>query len=185
MTPEQYDQWKDFAIRMARHGFPQYREVNRKKIEGFVRDFFWVRFDGDDHEIAKVESWDGEPAYVCDYAREFETEYINVSMRYPGDRINEFIETSKRDEFAATYRGWEGEDRDDFWRYRRKSIWGNLVSCCVRAGLDVVANPSAGVAGFTVGDLRRMYPEGLPGLVASAINPPITSETPDNLEVWL
>ena len=185
MTPEQYARWKDFAVRMAQHGFPRYREASRQKIEGFVRDFFWFRFDDDEKEIASVESWDGAPAYVCDYAREFATDNLDVVYRWPGERTQEFIETATRDVFAATYRGWEGEDRDDFWRYRRKSIWGNLVACCVRAGLDVVASPSAGVAGFTVGDLRRMYPEGLPDWVSGWFEAPITAETPDELGVWL
>ena len=182
MTREQYDRWRDFAVRMARHGFPRYREANRKKIEGFVRDFFWINFDGDEKMIADVESWDGG---VCDDIGEFETHDINVSLRRPGDRVGEYIETATHDEFASTYRGWEGEDRDDFWRYRRKSIWCGPVHCCVRAGLDVVAAPSAGVAGFTVGDLRRMYPEGLPDWVAGWFETPITAETPDDLGVWL
>jgi hypothetical protein len=36
------------------------------------------------------------------------------------------------------------------------------VRCCLRAGLDCASAPSAGVMGFTAGDLRRMYPRGVP-----------------------
>ena len=43
--------------------------------------------------------------------------------------------------------------------------WGGPVRCCVRAGLDFASEPSAGVLGFTAGDLRRMYPEGVPDWV--------------------
>lgn len=40
--------------------------------------------------------------------------------------------------------------------------WGGPVRCCIRAGLDMASAPSAGVIGFTAGDVRRMYPEGVP-----------------------
>ena len=40
------------------------------------------------------------------------------------------------------------------------------VSICVRAGCDMAAEPSAGVVGFTVGDLRKMWaPRELPDWV--------------------
>lgn len=39
------------------------------------------------------------------------------------------------------------------------------VCCAVRAGIDVVIPEQwhAGVVGFTAGDIRKMYPEGIPG----------------------
>lgn len=43
--------------------------------------------------------------------------------------------------------------------------WGGPVRCCIRAGLDCAAAPSAGVVGFSAGDVRRMYPEGVPDWV--------------------
>ncbi len=45
--------------------------------------------------------------------------------------------------------------------------WAGPVRCCIRAGLDFASSPSAGVIGFTAGDLRRMYPEGVPNWVKS------------------
>ncbi len=45
--------------------------------------------------------------------------------------------------------------------------WESPVHSCVRAGLDMLAN-RAGVLGFTCGDLRRMYPEGVPEWVCPA-----------------
>lgn len=44
--------------------------------------------------------------------------------------------------------------------------WGGPVHCCIRAGLDCASAPSAGVLGFTAGDLRRMYPEGVPDWIS-------------------
>jgi hypothetical protein len=43
--------------------------------------------------------------------------------------------------------------------------WGGPVHSCIRAGLDFASEPSLGVLGFTAGDLRRMYPEGVPDWV--------------------
>lgn len=69
----------------------------------------------------------------------------------------------------------------------RGNRFHNQVSCCVRAGLDLAAGPSAGVIGFTVGDLRRMYPLGLPAWIAGHFTEPgpITHETASETAVWL
>lgn len=50
-------------------------------------------------------------------------------------------------------------------------LYCDPVHCCVRAGLDIASSPSAGVAGFTAGDIRRMYPEGVPDWVKEALGP--------------
>lgn len=50
-------------------------------------------------------------------------------------------------------------------------VTGTHIACCVRAGLDMASDPSGGVVGYTVGDLRRMYPEGLPGWLLAAFGP--------------
>lgn len=186
MTPEQYERWKDFACRMALNAFPSYREANRKKIERFVRDFFWRQFDGEAETIEGANSWDqGPDVYVCDLMSEFETDGIGVARRRQGLRTGDFLTSVDRKEFGRIYKGWQGQDMEDFWEYRRKLIWTSPVSCCVHAGLDVVAEPSAGVVGFDVGDLRRMYPEGLPDWVAAWFTDPITADTPDAQGVWL
>ena len=41
------------------------------------------------------------------------------------------------------------------------------VACCVRAGFDCAVKPSMGVLGFTAGQIRRMYPEGVPDWVTN------------------
>lgn len=59
------------------------------------------------------------------------------------------------------------------------------VSCCVRAGFDRAVYPSAGVVGFDVGMLRRMYDGEIPAWVIEGYEPPITADTPDDTGVWL
>lgn len=61
----------------------------------------------------------------------------------------------------------------------------NQVTCCIRAGLDVASHPSAGVCGFTVGMLWRMYNETLPAWVAEWFEPPLSGLEPDSAGVWL
>lgn len=153
MTPLQYERWKDFSLRMARHAFPDATEARRGKIARSVEDFFsW--YDGED--VSEIEDWDSSPAYICDRV----DDHLNHHQHY---RYNERT-------------GEETECGNKF---------ANQVSCCIRAGLDRASSPSCGVVGFTVGDLRRMYPEGLPRWVTKGYQPPITKRTPNEVGVWL
>lgn len=54
------------------------------------------------------------------------------------------------------------DDIESMAREQWADQWGGPVRCCIRAGLDMAVAPSAGVVGFTAGDLRRMYPRGVP-----------------------
>jgi len=60
----------------------------------------------------------------------------------------------------------------------------NQLYSAIRAGLDVVVPESmvsAGVIGFTVGDIREMYPEGFPDWFPIKIE----TEIPNDQPVWL
>ena len=70
MTPEQYQNWKDFALRMARHAFPRATEARRIKIEKEVQDFF-SNYDHNPEIVAKILDWDNSPTYVCDQVTQF------------------------------------------------------------------------------------------------------------------
>ena len=63
--------------------------------------------------------------------------------------------------------------------------FGEMVSACVRAGFDVAVNRSAGVLGFTVGDLRAIFGRKLPKWVTQWFKEPLTAEVPDSMGVWL
>lgn len=155
MTPEQFDNWKDFAYRMARAGFDGITPARKTRIEDELDAFFSWR-SRDDQETAEIVDWDSGPAFVCDSVQ-------SALSRHDHSRYN---------------------DRTGIERDCGNKFYGQ-VSCCIRAGLDMASAPSAGVIGFTVGDLRRMYPEGNPPWVVADFEPKITDQTPDEAEVWL
>ena len=87
-----------------------------------------------------------------------------------GDELMDFLDA----------RGYYHEDPDKHHRL------ANQISCCVRAGLDVASRPSAGVVGFDVSMLKRMWDgEEIPAWVREWFDPPIRPDTPDNERVWL
>lgn len=60
------------------------------------------------------------------------------------------------------------------------------IACAVRAGLDAALPDRAqgGVLGFTVGPLRKMYPEGLPEYIIDQFTPSL-SDAKDEEPIWL
>lgn len=155
MTPEQFDNWKDFSYRMARAGFDGITQARKTRIEEEL-DAFFSWYDRDGQETAEILDWDNAPSYVCDAVQ-------TALSRHDHSRYNDRT----------------GVERDCGNKFYEQ------VSCCIRAGLDVASAPSAGVIGFTVGDLRRMYPDGLPDWLTVGYEPPITDDTPDDAGVWL
>jgi hypothetical protein len=116
------------------------------------------------------------------------------------DQVTGFIEVFKDTEIV----GWDHEHEEEgyicdavsesFDEYKVINIHGeqvgkfyNQICCAIRAGLDVALpeQASSGVIGFTVGDLRRMYPEGLPLYVRTFFDPPLSDEAEDGEAVWL
>lgn len=57
------------------------------------------------------------------------------------------------------------DEISDLYYQQWDDQWGGPVHCCIRAGLDCAFEPSMGVIGFTAGDIRCMYPEGVPDWV--------------------
>lgn len=157
MTREQYDRWKDFAIRMAKTCFGRKRKQVLERTEQF---FEWMESGchaGDFADyLPAIEDWDscgewpagsrwaqyGRPQPVCDFVSDMAEYWV------PGY--------------------WGKIDRSDWERIEK--AWCGGPSACIRAGLDVAVSPSAGVAGFTAGDIRRMYPDGVPVWVKAFVN---------------
>jgi hypothetical protein len=127
---------------------------------------------------------------MCDTMSEWESEYLY----YDFYRLANAKEVAR---FEAA-RNRDDCDAEDAIRERLIDIYGGPVRCCVRAGMDLASAPSAGVVGFTVGDLRRMYPEGVPGWITSEFfrgspfetlpdgaEPVDFAAIPDEAGVWL
>lgn len=161
MTNEQYQRWKDFAMRMARTCFRNHRRPNSVWIIEQVDSwFYWRDYQGDWVEYT---SWDQDDYPLCDHVNEFyESEYPNVRCkacqhedcrkRYPYyENECRFCDTECRCDDVKYLAGEQFADQ-----------WLGPVRCCLRAGIDFACEPSAGVLGFTAGDVRRMFPEGVP-----------------------
>jgi hypothetical protein len=149
MTAEQYARWKDFSYRMvnivrnARHKSP-----SRAQVKENITFFFECRMDPYE-EWRRVRDWD-------------HTERTDGD-RHPmcvGDHISDLAE-----HFIPGYWSLPYEDEKPGVYDKARNRWVGPVACCVRAGLDMASEPSAGVIGFTAGDVRRMYPEGVPAWV--------------------
>lgn len=151
MTRDQADNWRQFAMRMAfatyRNRTPT-RRAKLIKIVGDMIDVFLSNYQGKD--LANVDCWDGslmQPGEVyADY---------RGRAAYPCDSLDGYL--------------WDwGLRREDYKTGEEKpSEFADAASCCVRAGFDVAIEPSAGVLGFDMGDMRAMFPEGFPPYVVA------------------
>jgi hypothetical protein len=135
MTQEQFRRWYTFSIRMAHRGWVGLPGKSRKQVADYVKYFFRC-MDSWGCPAGEVEDWDSEP-YVCDTVDRMLEEHWNPHGWHPGNR---------------EYNRWDER-------------WGTRVRCCLRAGLDLAAEPSAGVLGFEICDLRRMYRGRIPAWI--------------------
>lgn len=191
---ETYDRWRDFALRMAHTCWTNRNRPSRDWIVEQVQEVFGLLIVEDmpcyanwDHSNPYPE---GHASYCRTYRRPCwdcqgqgcDKSYCEDGHVYEyatplciSDQMSEW-----EDEWwysiaslatKAEYRRWERLSEvgrvDEAEELHRKIIdhWTSPVICCVRAGMDCAIAPSAGVMGFTAGDLRRMYPEGVPGWV--------------------
>lgn len=118
--------------------------------------------------------------------------------------VNLFIEKVTSDFMLADIEDWDGslgecyvcDELSDFlwdrrYEYERNGEiqtgrFGNTLSCCIRAGFDMAVERSAGVLGYTVGDLRRIFPRELPNWICSQFSdPPALIAAGDNAPVWM
>lgn len=172
MTPDQFQNWRDFALRMARTCYAESRRPSARWVVEQVEEFL-ARYD--EESAAGVVDWDAAPAYICDEARQFVWDLQPAfRWRLRARDVSE-LDEDRRAELAEAQ--WEEQ-------------WGDPIRCCIRAGLDLASSPSMGVVGFTLGDLRAMYPEGLPpwlgaGFVDANGAPIELAAFPNDAGVWL
>jgi len=177
VTIEQYERWKDFALRTARTCFKHRRNPTWRQIEANVQGFFDGREFYDLEELKSFVDWDNCEPYPPDSLR------YHKSYRCPcrhcsrgenkadcpyncedGKIFDYAEETCVSDICAESAESWNPyywSCKDSEYERRDEQFCGP-VRCCIRAGMDMAVHPSMGVVGFTAGDLRRMYPEGVP-----------------------
>lgn len=162
MTHEQYERWKDFATRMARTCFKKYRRPPEAWIIKQVDSWFWWRDYQQDW--GEYNSWDQDDHPLCDHITEFYDGVFPMSGRCKACEHQWQYCLARLDnrECKLCEMDCTCHEKSDacYWQFEEQ--WLGPVNCCLRAGIDFACEPSAGVIGFTAGDVRRMYPEGVP-----------------------
>lgn len=118
--------------------------------------------------------------------REQVTDYINYFKGYPvvgWDYEHSYTEMYMCDHFGECFDGYYVQRS---WGWEQSKFLRD-IACVVKAGLDIATPESTtgGVLGFTVGDLRKMFPEGIPDYVANYFDNPLTPDIDDAIGVWL
>jgi hypothetical protein len=148
MNQLQWERWRDFSMRMARTCFATSRRPPGKFVVRHVEAFLGCVGDYDGWK--DVFSWDG-------WKGECLTDHLSDYL------VELFYTIQLSEEPAETW-----DERRDLAEDQYNEQWLGPIRCCIRAGLDAATDPdmrSMGTMGFTAGDLRRMYPEGVPDWV--------------------
>ncbi len=177
MNPKQYENWKDFAGRMAESCFKHRRSPTWKEIRDNVSSFFECL---DPEDIQCIQNWDNSDSYPVGsplYRRTYRTSCWHChGSKKPDCQYK--CEDGHIYDYAHPYCVGDmcAEDSESWNPYywcdiseaeyeKRDDQFCGPVRSCIRAGLDMAGALSAGVLGFTAGDLRTMYPEGVPDWV--------------------
>lgn len=198
MKISQYKNWCDFSLRMAEHadfGLRR-RGPSRQQIVETVHDVL-SHFE-DPRAHGPIVDWDS-----CDPFRGPNGGYNEIVGDYVASMCDDempyfegLIRQREDDRLFDARTGDDDEDDEDepdeemierraaaARRQWERQFW-SPISCSVRAGLDMATRIGGGVIGFTVGDLRRMYPQGLPRFVTRHFPRNMRSMS-DEHGVWL
>lgn len=165
MTHQQFKNWYRFAIRMAWRGFKRIPKKSKKKIAYMVKDFFRILVSNWTKEaISRIIDWDSsEECDKCKKANEEKDYYKTHNCRC---QIYICDEVSRMEEYWNPYYWQDLDSQSDHTPYAKwRDRWTDKVSCCLRAGLDLASSSSAGVVGFEVCDLKRMYKGNIPNWI--------------------
>jgi hypothetical protein len=180
---EHHARWLDFALRLVgvHYGLTdEERAELRREVAGFIHDLL--------HDYVDPRQWDAPMVYrpqpedrARDCIGDLATEWCWSRWHEPYD-----MHPDEMPDGELVYHSFEElralrEDHEAFERM------AGPFRACVRAGLDMACEPSGGVLGYTVGDLRTMYPEGVPGWLVDAFEVDRESfdAAPANAGVWL
>lgn len=142
MNTLQYERWKELSLGLAR----SYRTLTPRRYKLLLEEvencIDWVVCNG----LDTVEDWDSS-------VRIDERLYYESA----GTRVDDYL-WQNRYEFDRAYSNGHVE--------LVCGRFGDMLCACVRAGFDMAVAPSAGVIGFTVGDLRDVFDGDIPDWIA-------------------
>lgn len=178
MTREQYIQWRDFAIRMAKTCY-----ADHKRPDGaFVLTHVVALLDDFQGTYHAVRDWDySENGYdsVSTAMHEMAWEFAI----YPWWPIHdELIKRHGHD--AELDIDAIASARAEKAREQWIDQYMGPVACCVRAGLDMATEIGGGVVGFQILDLRAMFPTGIPQYINRHYDADLNTVDPDE-GIWL
>jgi hypothetical protein len=154
------ERWKDFALRMAKTQYKKREHPDEAHILEQVELFFQM-VEGDSVDFVNWdESANGEESVSNIISYWYDDIWYNPNG-YGSDRQQRFI-----DAIRCADRHCEGGYYDHLVE-KIADQYETPLHCCIRAGMDMCFEQSAGVLGFTVGTLREMWPEGIPDWLAS------------------
>lgn len=175
LTPEQVEQWQDFAIRMAK---AVYSDSDRPSADWILSEVQSVIESINQDSPELVIAWETtlpypnghpdfgkdssgrirSPMFLCDLVSESVEDGV-------WGRIDQFATPKQRRELDRLFE--QGEDGiDDYDELKEEIVdeWCGPVHCCLRSGIDLISG-NVGVLGFTAGNIREIYPEGVPDWV--------------------
>lgn len=162
MNELQLERWKKLSLGLAR-SYSDLTTARKSKLLKEVDNCIeWVVCNG----LETVTDWDSRVRYGNGCYDES-----------AGERVDQFL-WDNRYEFERNFKNGRFE--------LVTGRFGQMLSSCVRAGFDVAVNPSAGVIGFTVGNLRDVFDGAIPDWVAQYFdNPAALLTAGDDVGVWL
>jgi hypothetical protein len=172
MTLKQFRRMKVFALRMIKIMPKHHRKALKDHVPNILSHMDCENFS---LHYSQIIDWD----HSVDWTKEEEA--ADPSRRhYSKNRLMcDWVGTEYGEYDSTLTRERENSDGD-----YATSLRGSL-QCVIRAALDVGASPSAGVVGYTVGDLRKMWaPRPIPKWVIGFFKGDITKAA-DDMGVWL
>ena len=159
MTKEQFEQWCDFALRMAHAGNFGSRRPTHAWIAAQVQEFF---VDLDEDMCTYVGSWLGKPDWFRPVQNWLDDLRLDTRPCFE-ERIFEH-EESRTFWWTDTIDSHRVAERNGAAKRRWDRQWFGPVASCIRSGL-VAATGVAAPLGVSLVTLLKMYPEGIPDFV--------------------
>lgn len=156
MTPGQAKEIKVFSINWIRKVVSKKKKYQQKLIE-VVEDLF-------PDNIGEWDTWGMLGCRDWDYGEEY-TERGKTHWHCSlSNRLREIIEIE-----------------DDFFLTEKAK---NDIMCTIRIATDLLVNPSGGVVGYTVGDIKKAYDGNIPETICTRYERDLNAANEDD-GIWL